>query len=536
MSPVPFTLAEFDLRERAVSRKGRWIKSAQLALALVVLPQVSTLLWWMQTHSWIQLRGFVNIEYLLLFAVALLYPGWVTISALTAELTIALLEPLGHLYYFSPGDAIRSFRYLSLVPTRLLLVYLLVLLVYMGGCVVILRFALAGLPRGGSRQVAGMLVAVVLCSLSYDLSAGHLRPMYTSPEHRDEDLRTTKVVRAPVASLAYATFILNRGTRVPARQLMLSSALGHAIGGLQRGTKPNIVLVLTESWGLAVDPRVNQAELAPYLQPDLLQSYRVETGTVEFFGSTTSGETRELCGNTLGRWGDTHSVDQYRSCWPAELGRDGYTTIAVHGFTPTMYDRDTWYPELAFSEQVFLPELQRDGAKICSGAFPGACDADVAKWIGNRLEAKTPDRPLFVHWVTLNSHLPVAAVQDPGADRRCQQTGIEEEGSLCAWFNRVLDVHKGVAELAMKSGIGPTIFIIVGDHAPPFLRPEVRDRFSQVVVPWIVLRPRPISAPTSMYAASRPKSADPVHEHRAAVSRKHVRVRRVPRVTPKMTG
>jgi hypothetical protein len=78
-------LAELNLRERALSRYGCCVKSAQLAVTAIVLPQVSTLLWWLQTHSWIHLRGFVNIEYLLLFAVALLYPGWLMISALTGR-------------------------------------------------------------------------------------------------------------------------------------------------------------------------------------------------------------------------------------------------------------------------------------------------------------------------------------------------------------------------------------------------------------------------------------------------------------------
>jgi hypothetical protein len=170
-------------------------------------------------------------------------------------------------------------------------------------------------------------------------------------------------------------------------------------------------------------------------------------------------------------------------------------------------------------QQTFLPVLERDGAKICSGAFPGACDADVDKWIGNRLKAETPGRPMFVHWVTLNSHLPVAAVQGIEADENCHAAGSDDHGSLCAWFNRVLDVHKSVAELATRPGIGPTVFVIVGDHAPPFLRPEARDRFSQAVVPWVMLMPRSMSAPPPrMFVASELKVDGDGHEHQPAVS------------------
>jgi len=36
----------------------------------------------------------------------------------------------------------------------------------------------------------------------------------------------------------------------------------------------------------------------------------------------------------------------------------------------------------------------------------------------------------------------------------------------------------------------PTVFVIVGDHAPPFGDPGLRSRFSQTDVPYVVLLPR----------------------------------------------
>jgi hypothetical protein len=472
----------------------------QLAASALVLPQVSAVLWWMQTRSWIHLRGFVNIEYLLLFAVACLYPSWLTIGALTVELTIALLEPLAHLYYFSPADAIRSFRYLAFVPPHLLIAYTLLVVAYIVGCAFFLRTTLDGLPQLGSRRIALVSVAAIVFLWSYDLTEGHLRPFHTSLRH-DADLRTTRAVRAPVASLVYATFLLPRSSPGSAHPTLVASALERAMHDLQPGTQPNIVLVLTESWGLSFDERVNEAEVAPYMTPQIAGAYRIETGTVRFYGSTTNGETRELCGDAGGRWAPD-GARQYQSCWPSQLTSKGYETVAVHGFTPTMYDRDSWYPELGFSERVFLPTLQRAGARICNGAFPGACDTDVARWIGDRLEHDTSNHPTFVHWVTLNSHLPVAEVQGMDADTNCHSAGIEDHGSLCAWFNRVLDVHKSVAALAERPATRPTVFVIVGDHAPPFLRPDARSRFSQSDVPWVVLMPRSAASPAKMVAAA----------------------------------
>ncbi len=68
-----------------------------------------------------QFRGWINVEFLLLFAVALLRPDWGTATLLLADLTLAVLEPLARLYYFSPGDALVSLRYLDLLPMHRLL-------------------------------------------------------------------------------------------------------------------------------------------------------------------------------------------------------------------------------------------------------------------------------------------------------------------------------------------------------------------------------------------------------------------------------
>jgi phosphoglycerol transferase MdoB-like AlkP superfamily enzyme len=51
-------------------------------------------------------------------------------------------------------------------------------------------------------------------------------------------------------------------------------------------------------------------------------------------------------------------------------------------------------------------------------------------------------------------------------------------------------VQESVARLAETPGLRPTIFVVVGDHAPPFVREDVRDRFSQTRVPYVVLMPR----------------------------------------------
>ena len=61
---------------------------------------------------------------------------------------------------------------------------------------------------------------------------------------------------------------------------------------------------------------------------------------------------------------------------------------------------------------------------------------------------------------------------------------------LCSWYQLVANVHLSVAQLAMGTLARPTIFVIVGDHTPPFVDAELRYRFSQDSVPYVLLLPR----------------------------------------------
>ena len=129
---------------------------------------------------------------------------------------------------------------------------------------------------------------------------------------------------------------------------------------------------------------------------------------------------------------------------------------------------------------------------MCYGAFSGICDGDVAQWIAGRLLTHRDERPDFVHWVTLNSHLPVPDVGGNFSLQQCAAVGIDREEHLCSWFLLVLRVHESVANLALRPGLRPTVFVIVGDHAPPFIRADTRNQFSHKWGPFVVLIPRSI--------------------------------------------
>ncbi|MGD0901367.1 MAG: sulfatase-like hydrolase/transferase [Terracidiphilus sp.] len=264
---------------------------------------------------------------------------------------------------------------------------------------------------------------------------------------------------------------------------------------------PDLVIVLVESWGLATDSSLNDALVQPYSEPGLRARYEVVQGTVPFYGGTVAGEARELCGNLFGFHLLNASTTELRGCLPERLAALGYNDIAVHGMDGHMFARSTWYSRIGFRETWFNDQLKEQGLPDCPGALIGTCDAAVADWIGRRL-AEPHAKPYFVHWVTLNSHLPVLVPSPLPDGAPCSFTlGLTPQSALCSWYQLVANVHRSVSQLAMAKLVRPTIFVIVGDHAPPFGDPALRSRFSQDVVPYVLLAPRAeIHPPNSLQA------------------------------------
>jgi len=258
---------------------------------------------------------------------------------------------------------------------------------------------------------------------------------------------------------------------------------------LEISTKPNLVVIVLESWGLDANPSIRNALVLPYFHADLLAHYDVIQGTVPFNGSTVAAEARELCGNKLGFHIMNISTSESQGCLPDRLASLGYQTMALHGMDGSMFSRSTWYEVLGFQDQWFRKQFRKEGLQDCTGAFVGTCDTSIAQWISQHLEEKSP-KPTFVYWVTLNSHLPVPVPPPPSVLTSCSIVPIPStQAALCSWYYLVSNVHESVSKLAMANLSRPTVFVIVGDHAPPFANPILRSEFSAGDVPYIILKP-----------------------------------------------
>jgi phosphoglycerol transferase MdoB-like AlkP superfamily enzyme len=257
---------------------------------------------------------------------------------------------------------------------------------------------------------------------------------------------------------------------------------------------PNVLLVLVESWGDPRDSLLARAVSAAYDDPGVADKYVVSRGLVAFQGSTIPAEARELCQSKMGFSILNAPRESLRGCLPDWFRARDYQSLSVHGNIGSMFQRSAWYPRIGFERSWFGPELEALKLPMCDGAFRGTCDAAVAEWIGSSLLSEETGKPRFVYWVTLNSHLPVPVrpnLPDGGACSALPE--LRDSASLCSWFRLVRNVHQSIERLALAPSARPTVFVVVGDHAPPFADPGLRQEFSAAYVPYVVLRPRPES-------------------------------------------
>ena len=457
-----------------------------LIVLYLILPNLAFLLatWALDTSP----QGRLDVECIVLGAACLFLSRRTAFLLLFCEALADLVYIVCFTYRFTLFELVYSARYLMLLPNTRLLRAAIVLLI--SAVAAAFLASLRARPTHRLRAALALLAAAALATV-IDMANGQnmLWP-------RDTTATSVRLARSPVLVLALwerAALRVDASARQSFDQ-PVPSASSHALALLGDGrnpsAQPNLVLIMVESWGLPKDVRLARQMLAPYDDPRLRQRYQLISGAVPFTGLTVPGETRELCQSGAGFGILEASPAMLSHCLPALLHRRGYRSIAIHGFVGRMFNR-----------LYFASELRSLGFPSCPGAFPGTCDSAIAAWLPTLLESPPANQPKFLYWVTLNSHLPTPARPALPEDGQCSQNPLLDESTpLCSWFRLVHAVHASVARAAIEPLPRPTIFVLVGDHAPPFSSPFLRSEFSSGEVPYLILAP--LAPPSSNSAGS----------------------------------
>ncbi|APG61692.1 hypothetical protein LPB140_01280 [Sphingorhabdus lutea] len=255
--------------------------------------------------------------------------------------------------------------------------------------------------------------------------------------------------------------------------------------------KRHLLLIVVESLGQPADNDEIKRKLFGQLKnnPAIAARFELKQGIAPYYNSTTSGEIRELCG----RWGDYYSllnnkITLDKNCLPYQLTQKGYQTHALHSFNGRFFKRAIWYPKTGFQQVEFGDKLIKRGAEMCGGVFPGACDRDVPPMIGDIL--RKADKPTFLYWLSLNTHLPVPTGKNLRVENCEKSSAILKEKfpMICRQFAIFDQIEAGLVAQIIAKDFPATDILIVGDHMPPFFDKHNRTQFDPAHVPWLYLR------------------------------------------------
>jgi hypothetical protein len=250
------------------------------------------------------------------------------------------------------------------------------------------------------------------------------------------------------------------------------------------GGKRPALMIVVEALGEFADPWRQSVLLQPFKDPELLKRYTVSTGSTTYYGSTTAAEMRELC-NTRESYETVLEGKSY-NCLPHQMEERGYKTTSLHNFTGNFFQRKDWYPRLGFETQLFRDDVAAYSTRQCGGPFRGPCDVDMVPFIGKQLrEAK---KPTFFYWMTLSTHVPIAAHEGSPRLNCTRQGGPIGQVEVCYMTEMWMDVFESLAR--MTADIPPTEIMLVGDHAPPLWSKAGRRLFTPGQVTWVRLTPK----------------------------------------------
>lgn len=423
-------------------------------------------------------RPLFNIDYFLLFMVLFPFSHRWAVVALSALLCMDIVFALAPAYHFSMASVLQSTADMfNLNP-----VYLLTEAGKVLGLLLLFGFVTGRIARS-IRNIRPVLITCALLTvgavgLDQTLPLGTLRAESMPLSNPNIAASTLNDLRIAVQTAAQRGE--NDGHATPAP----SAAKDVGLRTLKMADT-HVALIVVESLGQPVSEAIQRFQWAEIDALNSLPKVRVQRGTVPFKGSTVPGELRELCDVRLLVIHPAPETVAEFDCLPKHFALMGFSSTGIHGFSGTLFSRNLWYPQLAFDEVLFAPELREQAGltKRCGLAFSGACDQEVWGYIAKNILTRT-DTKQFVYWLTLTTHLPIEPAM-PEDRRRCLDVKeLADSLGACDLINHLDPLFASLARSIREGSIRGTRILLVGDHAPPFLDSKTRALFDGNNVPY----------------------------------------------------
>ncbi|MGN6591950.1 MAG: hypothetical protein ACTHJX_03540 [Terriglobales bacterium] len=482
----------------------RWgIGVARYVLCFAILPNAA--FWLLGPRMGIATPGWVSLDGLGLGLLALFVPpGWV-LALFAGDFLLDIVYSIRATYSTSYTDILFSVRYMftALAGWQLLEIAGLVILTLIITGAVWWRWR----PRLQGRE-RWLLMAVVLLAVvpwavvargeraaaaaqrEQDARLGYVRPSNGSARATYAAWGAASV-RSPLLGFYHAWRRENMSAWLWRRHALPLQSIASAASATRPARvpgQPNVVLVLVESWGEAEDPQLRQALVAPFNA--LSDRYQVTSGMTAFHGATGDGELRELCDRALPSGMPLAMASgQLSGCRPWQFAERGYRTLAVDSAADFWPGGASWYRLLGFQQVLGYNDLRARGLpEFIAGTFRSTGDPETAALLPRLLRAGQP--PRFIFFLTVGAHLPVHLPLPLEYNSSCSLSqATTSSPTACGWFRIESATLAALAQAAAAPQLPPTVFLLVGDHAPPFAD-STRRFFSPAEVPYILLTPR----------------------------------------------
>lgn len=235
-----------------------------------------------------------------------------------------------------------------------------------------------------------------------------------------------------------------------------------AAGNIKQPYNKKILFIVAESLGTLTDESAQQ-EMFSKINEQKENYEFLNVGEISVNNATVQGELRELCNKTTeGGYDSRHlSAEDFSTCLPQLLVKQGYYTVAFHGAGSNMYHRKSLYPKLGFKKIMFNEQML--DKKRCH-SFNGTCDSEIFPLVANELAQHDK---VLVYWLTLTSHYPYDKRDIFNHRFDCVQFNIEQDNPICRNIKMQTQFMDLLAQLSVLPEMSGVEVFIVGDHAPP---------------------------------------------------------------------
>ena len=250
---------------------------------------------------------------------------------------------------------------------------------------------------------------------------------------------------------------------------------GSTISGEEQGIKPNIIMIMSESF---FDPTVLEGvEFSKDPIPNIRKIMERYTSgkflSSTFAGGTSNIEFEAFTGDSIAYlpYGTVPYTDLQENIaeidiLPKIMKNNGYKTVALHTYDKTFYNRDINYANIGFDEFIGVDELfepEYFGKYVSDETFVD----NIIKI----LEDNENEQSTFVWGVTMQNHTPYdIANYSHELELNIDGENLTEEtrNRLTAYVNGIYESDKAIKKLVdyLETIDKPTIVLFFGDHLP----------------------------------------------------------------------